>query len=72
MIGKVVSTRVPKMVIVAVTRIDRHRLYKKAIRKTKRFAAHNAMPELAIGDRVEIAEVKPISKTKHFAIVKKL
>lgn len=72
MIGKVVSTRVPKMVIVAVTRIGHHRLYKKAIRKTKRFAAHNDSLELAVGDQVEIAEVKPLSKTKHFTVVKKL
>lgn len=72
MIGEVVSTRVPKMVIVRVERIRRHRLYKKAIRKTKRFAAHNESLTLAVGDRVEITDTKPISKTKHFNVVKKL
>jgi small subunit ribosomal protein S17 len=72
MIGEVVSTRVPKMVTVRVERIRRHRLYKKAIRKTKRFAAHNESLTLAVGDRVEITDTKPISKTKHFNVVKKL
>ena len=72
MIGEVVSTRVPKMVTVAVERIKRHRLYKKAIAKTKRFAAHNESLVLNVGDRVEITDTKPISKTKHFRVVKKL
>lgn len=72
MIGEVVSTKGAKMVIVAVERIRRHRLYKKAIRKTKRFAAHNESESLVVGDRVVITETKPISKTKHFRVVSKL
>lgn len=72
MIGEVVSTKGAKMVVVRVERIRRHRLYKKAIRKSKRFAAHNESLELSVGDRVEIADTKPISKTKHFNVVKKL
>lgn len=72
MIGEVVSTKGAKVVIVRMERIRRHPLYKKAIRKTKRFAAHNESLMLAVGDRVEIAETKPISKTKHFNVVKKL
>lgn len=72
MIGEVVSTKGAMTVIVHVERIKRHRLYKKAIRKTKRFAAHNESLVLNVGDRVEITDTKPISKTKHFRVVKKL
>lgn len=72
MIGEIVSTKGAKMVIVRVERIKRHRLYKKAIRKTKRFAAHNELEHLVVGDRVVIAETKPISKTKHFKVVRKV
>lgn len=72
MIGEVVSTKGAKMVIVRVERIRRHPVYKKAIRKTKRFAAHNESENLVVGDRVVITETKPISKTKHFRVVKKL
>ena len=72
MIGEVVSMKGTKTVIVRVERIKRHRLYKKAIRKTKRFAAHNESLTLAVGDRVEITDTKPISKIKHFNVVKKL
>ena len=72
MIGEVVSTKMPKMVIVSVTQIRRHPLYRKAIRKTKRFSADNQSIELIVGDHVEITETKPMSKTKHFKVIKKL
>ena len=72
MIGKVVSTRTPRMVIVSVTRIRRHPIYKKPVRKARRFAVHNESFDLTLGDRVEISQIKPMSKTKHFTVVKKL
>lgn len=72
MIGEVVSTKTAHMVIVSVTHIRRHPVYKKAIAKTKRFAVHNKSEHLVVGDRVVIAQIKPISKTKHFKVVKKL
>lgn len=70
--GVVVSTGTPKTIIVAVSSVRRHPLYKKAIKRTRRFAAHNESLELTIGDKVEIEETKPISRTKHFIVTKKV
>lgn len=72
MIGKVVSTGMNKTVIVAVTHSTRHRLYKKAMRRTKHFAAHNESIAVVKGDHVRIIETKPISKTKHFLVLEKI
>lgn len=70
--GVVVSAKTPKTVIVAIVSMHRHPLYKKAVRKTRRFAAHNESLALAIGDNVRIQETKPISKTKHFIVLEKV
>jgi small subunit ribosomal protein S17 len=70
--GTVVSAKTPMTVIVAVTSVHRHPLYKKAVKRTKHFAAHNVDLSLAAGDVVVIQETKPISKTKHFKVVEKL
>lgn len=70
--GEIVSVKTAKTVIVSVTSFFRHPLYKKAIRKTKRFAVHNESLPLIVGDRVTIRETKPVSKTKHFTVQTKL
>ena len=70
--GKVVSAASPKTVIVAVIHQYRHPLYKKAVNRTTRFAVHNEHTELAVGDTVQIAECKPVSRTKHFRVVSKV
>ncbi len=69
--GKIVSTKGTQTVIVEVQRSYRHPLYKKTVRFTKRFAAHNLLEDLKVGDHVRMAEVPPVSKTKHFQIVEK-
>jgi small subunit ribosomal protein S17 len=69
-IGEVVSLRNLSSVIVKVTRTYRHPLYKKIIRKSKRIAAHNEVPDLKLHDTVLLKEVRPISKTKHHTVVK--
>ena len=69
--GEVVSMASSKTVIVAVSSMSRHPLYKKAVRRTKRFPVHNQSLELSIGDTVRIQETKPISKTKHFIVLEK-
>ena len=71
-IGKVVSVSSAKTVIVEVTHQYRHPLYKKAVNRMKRFAVHNESTPLVVGDNVQIAESKPISRTKHFIVVSKL
>ena len=66
--GVVVSMKNKQTVIVKVESMHRHPLYKKTIRRTKRFAAHNTSVDCHVGDTVLIAETKPISKTKHFIV----
>jgi small subunit ribosomal protein S17 len=70
--GKVASAHMDKTVIVEVTHLARHPLYKKTIRKSRRFAAHNELPDLKVGDQVRIEETRPISKNKHFRVAEKL
>jgi small subunit ribosomal protein S17 len=72
LMGKVVSAKTPNTVIVAVDHVTRHPLYKKAIRRTRRFAAHVEAMELVVGDTIEMKESKPISRTKRFIVVKKV
>lgn len=68
LIGKVVSTKNTHTVIVAVEHTYRHPLYKKAVKTTRKFAAHNEIVSVAVGDTVSMIEIKPMSKTKHFMV----
>ncbi len=70
--GKVTSTKMSRTVTVLVERKRRHPLYKKVITRHKKYKAHNEDLELQVGDMVEIKEVRPLSKDKHFKVVKKL
>ena len=70
--GKVVSTKMQKTVIVEVTRFVRHPIYKKAMRKTRKFAADPGGLTVAVGDMVKIISTRPISKRKHYRIVEKI
>lgn len=65
--GKIVSTKMNKTVIVEVERLVMHPMYKKRVKKTQRFAAHNEI-EVKLGDTVEIVSTKPYSKTKKFRV----
>jgi len=69
MTGTVVAARTAKTVVVAVLKLRKHPLYKKIMRRTKKFHAHNETFELAVGTKVKIREVRPISKTKHFEVI---
>ena len=68
MIGKVISTKMQKTVVVEVERISIHPLYKKRVRKTKKFKAHNNLG-VEVGNIVRIENTRPISKDKHFQVV---
>lgn len=68
-IGTVVSDKMDKTVVVAVVRDKRHRLYKKRIRVTKRFKAHNENNEAKLGDVVRIVETRPLSKEKRWRVI---
>lgn len=71
-IGTVLSVHTQKTVKVEVTHVTKHPLYKKSIKRTKRFSCHNELPDIQAGDRVEICQIRPMSKTKHFSIVKRI
>jgi small subunit ribosomal protein S17 len=69
-VGVVVSDKMDKTVVVAVDRLVRHPLYKKVVRKTSKFYAHDENNECRIGDIVEIMETRPLSKLKRWRIVR--
>ena len=68
-IGKVVSDKMDKTVVVAVERLVQQPLYKKAVKKTVKFKAHDENNESHIGDTVEIMETRPLSKDKRWRVV---
>ena len=67
--GVVMSDKGDKTVIVSVERRIMHPIYKKYIRRTKRYAAHDAENRHKVGDVVRIAECRPLSRTKHFEVL---
>lgn len=67
--GTVVSSKMKDTVVVAVHRLVKHPKYKKYMRTTKRYQAHDAGNTKHDGDRVRIAECRPISKNKHFKVI---
>jgi small subunit ribosomal protein S17 len=70
--GVVVSNKMDKSIVVAVERRVAHPLYKKYLRKTNTFMAHDAENTCQIGDRVRIMETRPLSKHKHWRLVEVL
>ncbi len=69
-VGTVVSDKMDKTVVVAVDRLVRHPLYKKVIRRTSKFYAHDEHNECRVGDIVEIMETRPLSKLKRWRVVR--
>jgi small subunit ribosomal protein S17 len=67
--GVVVSDKMDKTVVVAIERSTKHPLYKKIMRKTRRYKAHDEKNECHVGDSVRIMECRPLSKEKHFRVV---
>jgi small subunit ribosomal protein S17 len=67
--GRVVSSKMDKTVSVSVERLIKHPVYGKYIRRTTKVLAHDANNECKQGDRVTIAECKPISKNKAWSVV---
>ncbi|MDI2112427.1 30S ribosomal protein S17 [Commensalibacter nepenthis] len=67
--GRVTSDKMDKTVTVLVVRRVMHPLYKKFIRRSKKYAAHDELNECKIGDMVRIIESPPISKRKSWAVI---
>ena len=68
-VGKVVSDKMNKTVVVAVERKVPHALYNKPMVSTKRFKAHDENNECQVGDTVKIVETRPLSKDKCWRVV---
>lgn len=69
-VGVVVSDKMDKTVVVAVKDSVQHPLYKKIMKRTVKFKAHDENNECNVGDRVMIMETRPLSKDKRWRLVK--
>ena len=67
-VGKVVSDKMDKTVVVAIVDNVKHPLYKKIINRTVKLKAHDENNECRIGDRVEVMETRPLSKDKRWRV----
>ena len=68
-VGRVVSDKMDKTIVVSVERLARHRLYKRVIRLSTKFKAHDEENTAGIGDTVRIMETRPLSKDKRWRLV---
>ncbi len=68
-VGRVVSDKMDKTIVVSVERLARHRLYKRVIRLTTKFKAHDEANDAHIGDTVLIEESRPLSASKRWRLV---
>ncbi|MEZ8883799.1 30S ribosomal protein S17 [Vibrio sp. 10N.222.54.F6] len=70
--GRVVSNKMDKSIVVAIERTVKHPIYGKFIKRTTKVHAHDEDNTCGLGDKVEIAECRPLSKTKSWTLVKVL
>ena len=68
-VGKVVSEKMDKTIVVAVENSVKHPLYNKIIKRTSKLKAHDENNECSIGDRVRVMETRPLSKDKRWRLV---
>lgn len=68
-VGKVVSDKMDKTVVVAIETLVRHPLYGKIIKRTKRFKAHDEENACRLGDKVRVMETRPLSKEKCWRVI---
>ncbi|MDD5923582.1 MAG: 30S ribosomal protein S17 [Clostridia bacterium] len=68
-VGKVVSDKMDKTIVVAIENSVKHPLYKKIVKRTIKFKAHDANNECRVGDKVRIMETRPLSKDKRWRLV---
>ena len=70
--GIVISNKMEKSIVVKIERKIKHPLYKKTIKRSKKYIVHDEKNECEIGDSVQIAECRPLSKRKRFRLYKRL
>ena len=68
-VGRVVSDRMDKTVVIAVETIKRHPIYQKAIKRAVKYKAHDEKNECRVGDVVRIVETRPLSRQKRWRVV---
>ncbi|HHW00747.1 MAG TPA: 30S ribosomal protein S17 [Clostridiaceae bacterium] len=68
-IGKVVSNKMDKTIVVAIERNVKHPLYKKIVKRTYKLKAHDENNECNVGDKVKVMETRPLSKEKCWRLV---
>ena len=66
--GVVVSNSMDKTAVVEITRRVKHAIYKKYIKRSKKYHVHDEQNELCVGDKVQIVETRPLSKTKRWSL----
>ncbi len=69
MIGTVTSDKMDKTVVVSVETSERHKVYKKTMKRTYKLKAHDEKNECHIGDKVKVMETRPLSKQKRWRVV---
>jgi small subunit ribosomal protein S17 len=67
--GKVISNKMEKTVVVAVTRLFQHPVYKKTMKRVTKFKVHDEKNKCNIGDTVKIVETRPLSKEKRWVVI---
>jgi small subunit ribosomal protein S17 len=67
-VGRVVSDKMDKTVVVAIDRIVKHSAYKKYVRRRSKCVAHDDKNQCSVGDKVMIVETRPLSKTKRWRV----
>ena len=70
--GVVVSNNMDKSIVVKIDRKIKHPIYKKTLKRSKKYIAHDEQNECQIGDLVQISECRPLSKRKRFRLYKRL
>lgn len=68
-VGKVVSNKMEKTVVVEIENFVMHPLYKKFVKRTKRIKSHDENNECSIGDKVRVEETRPLSKEKRYRLI---
>jgi small subunit ribosomal protein S17 len=68
-IGKVVSDKMDKTIVVSVETFESHPLYSKKVKRTKKLKAHDELNQCGIGDKVKLMETRPLSKDKRWRLV---
>lgn len=68
-VGEVISNKMDKTIVLKISTLRRHPLYKKTVKKMTKLYAHDPKNECQIGDRVKVVETRPLSKLKRWKVI---